>query len=284
MSHLNDTHLSSKSLFLQSDDCAISISDTHKSFYLNEGLNPPADTTMMIALTSFEMPYSYYNVVSERNDELQILVGREEVTINVGSRNFDGSQLGDKLTSLLALYTTQLDTTIKVIFNQSTHKFTFLSDLLPFTIVSTTLWKELGFKKDVENYTSSGLILNAPNMANLSGTSSIFVRILNLGINNYDSRGKKIGVIGKINVNCNAGHFIFYENKESIYYKIQERSLNFLEVQLTDDEGRDLNLNGGEWSMVLTIHYEKTKIGYLDENYLLTTRTTRVEKPNMEKS
>ena len=41
MSHLNDTHLSSKSLFLQSDDCAISISDTHKSFYLNEGLNPP---------------------------------------------------------------------------------------------------------------------------------------------------------------------------------------------------------------------------------------------------
>jgi hypothetical protein len=53
-----------------------------------------------------------------------------------------------------------------------------------------------------------------------------------------------------------------------------------LEVQLTDDEGRDLNLNGGEWSMVWTIHYEKTKLGYLDENYLLTTET---EKPIMEK-
>ena len=54
---------------------------------------------MFIVLTSFEMPYSYYNFVSGVNDEMVMTTNLVSVTLNVGSQNYTGFELATKLTS-----------------------------------------------------------------------------------------------------------------------------------------------------------------------------------------
>ena len=55
---------------------------------------------MFIALTSFEMPYSYYVCfVSGVNGEMVMTTNLVSVTLNVGSQNYTGFELATKLTS-----------------------------------------------------------------------------------------------------------------------------------------------------------------------------------------
>ena len=62
MSHIGDSHLGSVSLFLQSDKASVSIDDSHKIFILDEIIQTDPHIKMLIGLTSFQIPYSFYNI------------------------------------------------------------------------------------------------------------------------------------------------------------------------------------------------------------------------------
>jgi hypothetical protein len=272
MSHLNNTHLGSQSIFLQSDKAQVSLGDAHKIFFLNEVINPPVDTVMLLALTSFEMPYSMYNFNANVNDKLVLSTTNGTHEIQVGSRNYDATKLAAKITSLLSLSaaTTALGTTISATFDSLSNKFTFVStNSVDFTILATsTMIKEIGFQNSLPSQ-SSNQILISPNIANLSGSSSIYVKIANLGIRNVDSRGAINGVISKVNITCNPNEFIFFQQQESIYYLIQERQVTHIELQLTDDLQNNLVLNGGSFSLTLTIHFMKSVEQTLNQKFAL---------------
>lgn len=270
MSHLNDSHLGSQSIFLQSQNSAISIADAHKIFFLSEVISPPPDVKMLIALTSFECPYSYYNINSNINDEITFSTSNGSHTINVGSQNFSSTQLATKITSLLSLSsaTTDLGATIICSFDDTSNKFTFLSNSLEFSITSTTMGKELGLKNNIP-ISSSGQKLSSVNICNLSGTSSIYIRLENISVKNLDSRGQFNNTIAKALVNCNPMEFIFFQQQESIYYLIQQNQITHLEIQLTDENNNTLILNGGEFSLTLTLHFRKSVEQYINPQFLL---------------
>jgi hypothetical protein len=281
MSHLNNTHLGSQSIFLQSDKAQVSLGDAHKIFFLNEVINPPPDTAMLLALTSFEMPYSMYNFNAGDNDTFAISTTNGSTSISVGSRNYDATKLAAKITSLLSLSsaTTVLGTTISCTFDSLSNKFTFVStNSVDFTILlSSTMIKEIGFQNSLPSQ-SDNQILISPNIANLSVSSSVYVRCNNLGIRNLDSRGAINGVIGKVNITCNPNEFIFFQQQESVYYLIQERNLTHIELQLTDDKQNNLVLNGGEFSLTVTIHFQKAIQQTIDSNFLLDKKQNDEEE------
>ena len=137
--------------------------------------------------------------------------------------------------------------------------------------------KEIGFQNSLPSQ-SSNQILISPNIANLSGSSSVYVKISNLGIRNVDSRGAINGVIAKVNITCNPNEFIFFQQQESIYYLIQERNLTHIELQLTDDKQNNLVLNGGEFSLTLTLHFAKSIQQTIDPNFLLDKKQNDEEE------
>ena len=256
MSHLNNSYLGSKSIFLQSNEAEVSINDSHKIFFLSEVIQPPADITILAALTSFEMPYSMYNFNENQNSSITIQIGTDSYTADVGSRVYTATELATKLTTLYSdTGTTGLAAAVVCTYDSGSNRFIFTSSS-SLTITATTMEKEIGFRNNIPSETSAKII--SPNIVNVSGSSSIYFRINNLGINNLDSRGKKSGTISKINIDVNPNEFIFYQQQESIYYPVQDRQITYLDIELTDENGNDFILNGGEFSCSITLHFQQT--------------------------
>ena len=65
--HLNDTELSSQSIFLHSNDAVISISSAEKVFYLQESITAPAGYRLLIGLTNLTLPNTMYNITDNNN-------------------------------------------------------------------------------------------------------------------------------------------------------------------------------------------------------------------------
>ena len=272
MSHIGDTHLGSVSLFLQSDKASQSITDSHKVFLLDEIIETDPHIKMLIGLTSFEMPYSFYNI-NEFNNTFEITANSNTVSFTIPSQNYTATQLASQITSELAVASrvTLLGQTIQCIFNEQETKFLFnsTSTVTQYTITAnTTMSKLLGLNLPALSSQITGL-LNSDNIINLAGPPSIYFRINNLGIRNRDSRGKTDGTIQKINVNCNFGEFIFFETFTDIYYPLTDRFIDKFDITLTDSNNNELFLNGSEFSCTLTIHFQKIRENTIPEKYLL---------------
>ena len=228
MSHLGDSHRGSISLFLQSDKATTSISDSRKIFILDEIIETDPHINLLIGLTSFEMPYSFYNI-NQYNNTFEISANGNTISFTLVSKNYTAIQLASQITSELAVASrvTALGQTITCVFNEQETKFLFNStaNSTQYEITTnTTMSKELGFNLPASSSQITGLLLS-DNIINLSGTPSIYFRINNLGIRNRDSRGKVDGTIQKINVNCNFGEFVFFEAFTDIYFPLTNSCL-----------------------------------------------------------
>lgn len=285
MSGLNDAHLGSISYYLQSDKAQTSISDAHKIFKFDEIVEPDPHLKMLITLDQFECPKSFFNINST-NNTLIITCNSNTNAITLDIQNYNADKLASTLTTALLSHVSSFGSTISVVFSELTNTFKFSSDsnVLPFTIESTsTILKILGFNGS-EVSASTGTIqgLKSSKIANLAGTPSIYIKINNLGIQNRDSRGESDGTVAKIMVDCNYGEFIFYNNVSQVYYPLSARVIKFLEIIISDSDGNELELNGADFSMVLTIHFQKIRERLVPQKYLLD-KIKRLEETKTDK-
>jgi hypothetical protein len=125
---------------------------------------------------------------------------------------------------------------------------------------------ELGISK---TFSGNSVVLECDNVCNLSGTGSVYVNLNNISISNLDSRGSVNGVVSKVNVTCNPGDYIFHALTEIQYYMINDRVIDNFNISLTDDNGEQLNMNGCDWSLSLTVHWCKKRVAELDDKYIL---------------
>ena len=279
---LNDTDIGSQSIFLHSNDAELSISSAEKIFYLNEGINAPAGYRLLIGLTNLTIPNSIFNITSKSNN---IVVNNETYTITPD--NYSADELaaeiqrkllaGDSSTSAPALPT---GTKCEFISQGKTFKFTFTTDI---QIQSSTMERLLGLKGQFPApSTASDRVYNATNICDLGGATNIYVRIRNLTMNNLDSRGKTSNIISSVVNNTNYGGYIFYVPPEVLYYQIKENSISHLDIELTDQEGNILELNGAEFNLTLTVHYVKERLPTF-KNSLLREIRQRNENKELEK-
>jgi hypothetical protein len=252
---LNDTDIGSQSIFLHSNDAELTISSAEKIFYLREGIHAPAGYRLLIGLTNLTLPNSMFNVTSTSNN---IVVNGNTYTITAD--NYSAEDLAAAIqTKLLAGddngNNALSGTTCEFISQSKTFKFSFTSFL---SIDSSTMERQLGLgggqlpTGGVTSYTAS-------NICDLGGTTNIYVRIRNISLNNLDSRGEVSNVIASVVNNTNYGGYIFYVPPEVLYYQITESSISHLDIELTDQQGNVLDLNGAEYNLTLTIHYVKQR-------------------------
>jgi hypothetical protein len=264
MSHiLNDSYIGSKNIYLKSQEASISISDAHKIFYLNNPITPPSNIRIMLGCHNFECPNSLYNI-NTTNNILNVSAEGNDVSITIPVGNYDSDTFAVKITQLLAgEYDNLGDTLIVCEFNNDNYIFEFSSNN-PFSIISTTADVELGLLGQTPTPLGSNYICE--NVCNLAGISGIFIKIKNLGFNNLDSYGDITNTIARCDVNVNFGEYIFYSPAEVLYFAINDKNIQYLEVQLTDDEGNEIQLNGGRWSLVLSAHFSYEKEVKLPSN------------------
>lgn len=266
---LNDSHISSQSIFLHSNDAVVSISDAEKIFYLQEAIQAPAGYRLVVGLTNLTMPNSMYNIVDGKNT---ITIDSTEYTITAGNYSAE---------DLVTAINTQITAIGSVSFDDIDNNFTFTFSS-PLIINSTTMERPLGLagQLPLESAVSS---YTATNICDLGGTTNIYIRIRNLTMNNLDSRGRTNNIIASIVNNTNYGGYIFFVPPEVLYYQITEQTIGHLDIELTDQEGELVNLNGANFNITLTVHYVKQREGVFRNTLLREIRETYTKMKDEEK-
>ena len=278
MSHqLADTDRTSQSIYIHSQDANVSISDSEKIFYLKNPIFCPAGYKLIVGLTNITLPNSMYNVTTRnntilfRNNATPVL--SRTITVPVGNYNVDN--LVSKMNELMAV-----DSIGTIAFNDQTSRFTF-SFTTAFQIMSTTMERILGLK----NQTPSGSFsttFGCLDTADLGGVINIYLRIKNLSMNNVDTRGVRNGnIIANIPNTTNYGGYIFFVPSEVLYYTVGENSISYLDIELTDQNGNVLELQGAEYNITLTVHFISERKSIFKSS-MLTEINTQDEENEIE--
>jgi len=243
----NDTHISSQQIFLTSKHADQVYSKAECVFFLDTPIAPPRGTRILMSVTDFEIPYSFYTINST-NDKLKFT---GITTINITHGNYN-------VNSLISFLNTELDSvashiTASYITNQNQIRFVSSGSAISIdTSVSTCLF-EIGFNEDD---TQSNTTIQGTNGMNLAGIPNIYIRIKNITTANLDSKGQLASTLAKVNVNVNPLEYIFYMPQHPVYQTINETQFNNLHLSIEDEDGNKLELNGQFWSITLSIHYQ----------------------------
>lgn len=251
--HLNDTEKSSQSIFLHSNDALVSISSAEKIFYLQESITAPAGYRLLIGLTNLTMPNTMYNI-TDNNNTITI----NSVTTTIPNGNYSADGLATKIQDTVSEISTCSFDAVNNVFT-----FTFTGS---YVFNSSTMERQLGLRNQLP--TSSVTSYTATNVCDLGGVTNIYIRIRNLTMNNLDSRGKSSNIVASLVNNTNYGGYIFYVPPEVLYYMIHEHNVSHLDIELSDQQGNLIDLNGADFNMTFTIHYVKQRESAIRESML----------------
>lgn len=257
---LNDSHMPSQAIYLDSNDALISISDSEKIFYLNSPIIADAGIRILVGLTNLTIPNTIYNFNSSNNSITFTQGTTVTVTVSVG--NYSASSLTTALNTAIAA----AGKSITVSFDEENAVFTFTGGSA-FTIDSATMFRQLGLKDQLP--TASGTTYTATQVCDFAGATNLYIRIRNLSINNLDSRGKTSNIIASIVNNVNYGDYIFYTPPEVLYFQINEQQLSHIDIEITDQEGNLIQLNGASFNMTLSVHFVKQRETTIATNRVL---------------
>ena len=257
----NDTVFSGLNVFLQSKDGQTDENGSNCDFYLDTIIEAPRqDLSMLVSVIDAEIPYSFYNVTS-KNNTLTI----NGQTISIEEKNYSVFNIVDAFNEKFTLNSALQSFNISMTFDDNTNKFKIQSST-QITINSTTMTKELGFTSLPITTTT----YTANQCCNLAGSSSVYIRSGNMNIKNINSFGKTNGVLCKVLVNSSPGNFIFYQPNTPQYF-VLGNSLNFINIQLKNDDDDFFNFNGLDWSLTISIEYFRRRDDTINYKYFLSS-------------
>jgi len=244
---LNDTNRSGINVYLQSDNATTSLGESHKVFQFQNGIKVPPDQDILVSLTNFSMANTLYNINLGFNE---IVINGE--TLTIPPANYSAFQLYEKLNDLFDGNANLSSVGTAVSFDNQTFKFTFTANS-NINITSCGFSFELGLENQLP--TGNFTTYTAIDTCMLGGLDTLYIGCPNLGIKNLDSRGEIDNTIGSINIQTNSSYFIYYDKPEYHYFLSSTREVNTIEIKLTDHKDRLLQLNGGQFNLVLTFLY-----------------------------
>jgi hypothetical protein len=254
---------------------------SHIIFYLPKMISTAKNILYhSVKISHLEIPYSFYNINEANN--LLVFNG---FYLEIPTANYNAITLQDTINQILS--DNSIDASFS--FDNRTGRFNVVSSNL-FSIGNTsTICKSLGLQ-DGSNYVgifdfvNSQYYLEAPFLANLSGTNNIFIKT-NLITNNYNTFNDDITILKSIPVNVSPFSIIMYNNTENIETIVKNRDLNYLEVELVDDIGNLVNFNNIDWNICLeikSVHQLQQYNFNLDDYFTQQSDNQNIEEQNNE--
>jgi len=214
--------------------------------------NPINQRIVGYGLKSAVIPKTNYNIPAIRNT-FTFFDGITDHVVTVPAGNYT---MTDLINTIQALVNALGPNTFAISYSSITGKVTW-SSATSFALNPTldasqgSILYKLGFNPGV---TYSGNIIAAPNVADISGIKSAFIKIKQLSQYIRNTTNSMLNF--KVDLSCGFGSIVFYadENKYHQYFNIAQDHLTnqgFFDVTLVDAYGVPLNLNGRDWSFVL---------------------------------
>jgi len=243
--------ISSNIIHVRSKETKYNDLNTNFTVQLKSAIDIKENQEAHITLISAEIPYSFYNISSDL--ENNTLIYNTNNTLTFTNQDYNITELVKFFnadTNFSALFTTTYNTQKnKITFENvsgSDHTINFSS---------STINKVIGFDEDQIDITiSAGNSTESVNVCNLCTVHSIMVRSNLSDANTQSSRNGNSSILQKISIDVNSNFLIYLNNSD---YRttsiISATTIDFISMTLTNQDDKILNLNGVNFEISLLV-------------------------------
>ena len=250
---------SSIKVYLESNKAHSTFNEVHKKFKLLNPISIKKGEKIVLNVLDAEIPVSFYNINSNNNRTISYNIG------GIGGGKTQVIAVGNYSGEALALLLTT--NSLSVSYNDLTNKFSFKSSTSSSGSIQPNII--LGITTTLTLAATSGAFVEAQQQGKFSGINNIFVKIRNIGTHNIDSQGVHTDIVAKIPVSEDFGGVIQYLDHHNIFQALSIKSINTLDIELVDRDGKYIGGDGGlgglEFNLTLLFSFVLT-----DENMNLS--------------
>lgn len=246
-----------KYMYLQvnSQDRVQDATSTPTSFIVSS-LYGPKSLVTSVELKEVCMPFTIFNVTAPNNNfKWSVPTQSQNYTVPITPGAYNILDLLAVIQQ--AMNTADLNNTYALSYDPSTFKtiFNVATGVDAFSLVfdDTTITTQLGFTIGT---VPAGLTIMSPNGIKLNVPQHLFIQIKEFGMAGISTNG--IPFTFHVTINVAPSELFLWEEKNN-YPQIvgtNARALNQLTVQVLDNQGTLVDLNGAEWSFLLKLNYE----------------------------
>ena len=203
-----------------------------------------------INIISAEIPYSFYNISSDLENNVLIFDNTNVLTFT--NQDYNITELIDYINA-----DTNFNTLFTTTYNTQKNKITFTNKdtVNPHTInfSLSNINKVIGWEED-----QSDIVISASgntesvNVCNLATVHSIMVRSNLSDANTQSSRSGNSTILQKISIDMNSGFLIYLNNSD---YRttsiISATTIDYISIILTNQDDLVLNLNGVNFELTI---------------------------------
>ena len=238
---------------------------------LKNAIEIPENQEAHINIISAEIPYSFYNISSDLENNVLFFDNTNILTFT--NQDYNITELIDFFnadTNFNSLFTTS--------YNTQKNKITFANKdtINPHTInfSLSNINKVIGWEENqVDIVISASGNTESVNVCNLATVHSIMVRSNLSDANTQSSRSGNSTILQKISIDLNSGFLIYLNNSD---YRttsiISATTIDFISIILTNQDDAILNLNGVNFELTILVEI------FPIDNSPVTRRLLTVEK------
>ena len=225
-----------------------SISNENCQFVI-EDMSP--NERKSISIESIVIPNSYYSINS--NNSSFVLLGTTSETITLPVGNYTSTTYATQLlTSLNASAFGTAHAFSTVAYSSLTGKITITNATTDFSITSnTTNYRYLGLPIST-TLASSSKVWVSTNVCDFSGTRYIDM-ISDIPLASVNTGNPNNNLLSRIWCNISSFGTIFYASSNFDYMLLRTNRIGTLRLQLLDEFGNTIDLNGLNWSCTLEV-------------------------------
>lgn len=212
----------------------------------------PSQYHLHVNVVHASIPFTFYNINSS-NNVLNYSIEGTNYSFIIAQGNYNVVNLKDYLMSNLPGFI--------ITYSPITNKYTFTQDYYGFSFLNTsTCLNILGFSQ--QTITSNGTSLTSTQSVNLNPIRCVCI-CSDLPSSNISLNSKnKNNILCSIPITTQPNSIITYLNHNNFKINTYANVLSSIRIQLMDQDGNLLNLNGTNWSM--TIQFDV--IDFVDDN------------------
>lgn len=191
-------------------------------------------------LLSGELPYSFYNISSQVNNNIiRFTANGEPLPFTFPDKNYDVNELVKVMNDGNFPFTVSYDRfTMKLTFSNNTN-FTNILNLS-----TSTANKVLGFAENASDITVlANQSTTSTGVVDLATVHSIFVKSNSSSNMVFSTRQGFSSTIQKISVDVNSGGIIYLNQNDARQHTVLNSNIEFIELKLTDQNNNLLDFN-----------------------------------------
>lgn len=210
-------------------------------------INPATEEIHQILLSG-EIPYSFYNISSQVNNNIiRFTANGEPLPFTFPNKNYDVNELVKVMNDGNFPFT--------VSYDRFTMKLTFLNDTNFTNILNlsnSTANKVLGFAEGASDITVlSGQSITSTGIVDLATVHSIFVKSSSSSNMVFSTRAGFSTTIQKLSVDVNSGNIIYLNQNDSRQHTVLNSNIEAIELRLTDQNNNLIDLNDINYELTM---------------------------------